>query len=237
MFSESAELYDAIYSTFKDYAAEADAIAALVRRTHDGARTVLDVGCGTGEHAKHLRFRHGFEVDGLDLDPGLLAFARRKVPDAHFVVADMAAFDLGRRYDVIACMFSSIGYLKTANRVTAALACFHRHLNTGGVVIVEPWFPPGVLRTGSGATRSGEVNGVRVERNSRTEISGNISTLTFTYRIEDANGSRTTEEVHELGLFTPAEMLGCFREAGLTATYDPVGLFDNRGLYVARAVA
>ena len=236
MFSESAELYDAIYGTFKDYAAEAKAIAALVRTAHPGARTVLDVGCGTGEHAKHLRASHGFAVDGLDLDPGLLAMARRKAQDAQFFEADMSAFDLGRQYDVVACLFSSIGYLKTLSRVTQALRCFRRHLVPGGIVIVEPWLTPDVMRAGAGSTKRAETNGVRVERTSHTAITGNISTLTFTYRIEDATGVRTAQEAHELGLFTPAEMLGCFREAGLAATHDAAGIFDNRGLYVARAI-
>jgi ubiquinone/menaquinone biosynthesis C-methylase UbiE len=237
VFSESAELYDAIYSSFKNYSAEAERIATLVRTTHPGAQRMLDVGCGTGEHAMHLRARHGFLVDGLDIDPGLVAFARQKVPDGEFVVADMSSFDLRRQYDVVVCMFSSIGYLKTISRVTAAFQCFRRHLRPNGVAIVEPWFPPGVLRVGKGTTRRGETNGIRVERTSHTAVTGNISTLTFTYRVESAAGTRTASEVHELGLFTPAEMLGSFSEAGLTATHDPVGLFDNRGLYVARALA
>jgi len=237
MFSASAELYDAIYGTFKDYATEADAIAELIRATHPNTRTILDVACGTGEHARHLRLRHGFSVDGIDLDAGLLAIARRKVADAHFVVADMAAFDLARGYDVVACMFSSIGYLKTIARVTEALVCFRRHLNPQGIVILEPWFQPGVLRVGSGATRSVQVDELRVERTSDTAVAGRLSTVTFTYHIESASGAQTAREVHELGLFTVDEMLGSFRDAGLVATHDPVGLSDGRGLYIARATA
>ena len=73
MFKESAEFYDAIYC-FKDYATEAAQIAALVRATHPGARRVLDVACGTGEHARHLSASHGFEVDGLDSTQGSSAW-------------------------------------------------------------------------------------------------------------------------------------------------------------------
>ena len=51
MFTASAEFYDLIYSTFKDYAAEAAQIASVLRRVNPGCRTVLDVACGTGEHA------------------------------------------------------------------------------------------------------------------------------------------------------------------------------------------
>ena len=237
MFTESAGLYDAIYSTFKNYAAEADAIASLVRTAHPGAKTMLDVACGTGEHAKHLHLRHGFVVDGLDLDPKLLAVARRKLPSARFFEADMSAFALAQRYDVIACMFSAIGYLKTLDRVTDALQCFRKHLAPNGVIIVEPWFQPGVLDLGPGKPRTAEVDGVRVERTSSTAIAGTISTLTFNYRIEGPDGVRTAEEVHELGLFTRDEMLASFHDAGLGAMHDPVGMFNNRGLYVARAVA
>ena len=233
MFSESAQLYDAIYRAFKDYAAEADAIATLVRASHPGSSTILDVGCGTGEHALHLRQRYGFAVDGLDRDAGLLAVAREKLPDARFFEGDMASFDVGHRYDVVMCLFSSIGYLQTLERVTAALRCFRRHLAEGGVIIVEPWFAPGVLRDGPGSTRRAEAGGVHVERTSHTTIEGRLSRLFFDYRIEDANGVRVAREVHELGVFTHDEMMASFREAGLAAVHDASGL-TGRGLYVAR---
>ena len=51
MFSASAELYDLIYSKFRDYIGEAAQIESLLRRLDPRCRTVLDVACGTGEHA------------------------------------------------------------------------------------------------------------------------------------------------------------------------------------------
>src|SRR5688572_30458546 len=94
MFTASAELYDTIYSSFKDYGAEADRIAALLYSEHPACRTVLDVGCGTGEHARLLAAR-GFEVHGLDLDPNLLRVAITKNPASRFYEADMCAFEIG----------------------------------------------------------------------------------------------------------------------------------------------
>ena len=235
MFSDSAELYDAIYGSFKDYAAEAAVIANVIRTGQPSARTLLDVGCGTGEHVMHLRAR-GFVADGLDIDPALLAIAARKVPSAEFFEADMTDFDLGTRYDVVACLFSSIGYLLTMPRVVAALRQFRRHVTSNGMIVIEPWFAPGMLRMGKGSKRQAEVGGTRVERTSETSISGRVSRLVFDYRIESAEGTRHAREVHELGLFTPEEMLAGFQDAGLRAEYDPVGMFDNRGLYIARVV-
>ena len=79
MFSASAQLYDLIYSEFKDYAAESTKLAAVIRRAHPHARTVLDIACGTAEHARLLADEHGFDVDGLDLDPAFVEIARRKL--------------------------------------------------------------------------------------------------------------------------------------------------------------
>jgi SAM-dependent methyltransferase len=234
VFSESAEFYDAIYFTFKDYAAEARDIARRIRAANSAARTILDVACGTGEHARLLSTVHGFSVDGIDLNPAFVRLAAAKNPAGRFVVADMANFDLGRRYDAVICMFSSIGYVRTLPMVERTLSRFKRHLAKGGVIIVEPWFPPGVLQHGYVSTKEGAVGATKVTRTSNNEIEGMTSRLRFDYRIEDASGVRHASELHELGLFTPAEMLGAFGRAGLEATHEPA-TESNRGMYVANA--
>lgn len=232
MFSASAEFYDLIYSTFKDYATEVAQLTSLLRRLNPACTTLLDVACGTGEHARLLSAQ-GFRVDGLDLDPAFLAIARRKNPDGRFFEADMSDFHLPHRYDAVLCLFSSIGYMKTLARVTGALRCFREHLVPGGVVVVEPWFPPGGLDPARVATNVGEANGIRVSRTSRVVIDGRVSRLLFDYEITDAAGIRHASEVHELGQFTTEEQVDAFHEAGLDVEHDPKGLMD-RGLFVAK---
>lgn len=231
MFSESAELYDAIYS-FKDYAAESAQVAGLIRASNPAARTLLDVGCGTGEHVRILATEHGFAADGLDIDEGLLAIARAKVPSARFFVADMSDFALGTRYDAIVSLFSSIAYLVTLDKVQRALACCRDHLASAGIVIIEPWFPPGVLQPGRVFRHEGQVGATHVERASRADVDGRVSRLHFDYRIEGPDGVRHVQEVHDLGLFTVDEMQEAFKSAGFTAAFDPVGL-SGRGLWTA----
>jgi SAM-dependent methyltransferase len=236
MFDKSAELYDLIYTSFKDYAGETAQIADVLRQLHPSCSTVLDVACGTGEHARHLAVEHGFLVDGLDLDAALLTIARRKHPGGRFFMADMGEFHLPHRYDAITCLFSSIGYLCTLNRVRGALRCFREHLASNGVIVIEPWFAPGVLQPGHVEQRTAEGAGVRVERTSHTEIEGRISRLHLDYRVTGPDGVRQSVEIHELGLFTTEEMLEMFRQSKLHADYDPYGL-TGRGLYVARTAA
>jgi ubiquinone/menaquinone biosynthesis C-methylase UbiE len=231
VFTESSELYDAIYFTFKDYRSEAREIADLIRAEHPSARTVLDVACGTGGHARLLAQEHGFTVDGLDLNADFLRLARRKHPAGRFHVADMTDFHLGQQYDAVICMFSSIGYVRTLHALEQTLHCFRRHLAPGGIVVVEPWFPPEAMESGHHSTRSAEAEGVRVERDAKTRIEGRLCHLHFDYRIEEGGVTRTAAEVHELGLFTEAETLLAFEHAGLSVRHEAASA--DRGLYIA----
>jgi ubiquinone/menaquinone biosynthesis C-methylase UbiE len=232
MFHESAELYDAIYFSFKDYAVEAAAIAARIRAEHPTAQTVLDVACGTGEHARRLASEHGFAVDGIDLNIEFLRLARIKHPTGRFYEADMSDFQLPDRYDAVICMFSSIGYVKTLPQLERTLQSFQRHLAPNGVVIVEPWFSPEVMKTGGHSVRAATANGIHVERTGTIVIDDRMCHLTFDYAITEDGQVRHTSEVHELGLFTKDETLRAFSNAGLIAEHHaPTDL--NRGLYVA----
>ena len=76
VFTKSAAFYDALYS-WKDYPAEAARLRELIARHTDGTR-LLDVACGTGKHLEQLQ--RWYEVEGLDLDPGLLDLARQRCP-------------------------------------------------------------------------------------------------------------------------------------------------------------
>lgn len=235
MFSESTEIYDAIYCAMKDYAAEARMIGSLIRLKNPAAHTVLDVACGTGEHARHLAADHGFAVDGIDLDAGFVTLAQCKNPAGRFERANMIDFDLGRRYDAVICMFSSIGYVLTLEHVTATLSRFAAHLAPGGVVIVEPWFRPDSFHHGRVHQHSVECEGFPVARMGYSTVEGRISTIHFEYLIGGPGGIARASEDHALGLFTTEELRACFAAAGLTAEYDPVGPM-NRGLFVARGV-
>src|SRR5580704_18280913 len=91
-FVESAELYDAIYQ-FKNYARECERLRSLVDEAVTAARTILDVACGTGEHARFL-MEH-FAVDGVDINENYLGAARQKNSGGNYTRDDMTEFDLG----------------------------------------------------------------------------------------------------------------------------------------------
>lgn len=228
-----AQLYDLLHlGAGKNYALEVGEVTKRLVREHPSARKLLDVGCGSGEHARLLHGR-GYDVEALDLNPDLVACAGAKLGADKVHVGDMEHLALPKRYDAVLCLYSSIGYLETPERITRALERFRAHLAPGGVVMVEPWFEPGVLTSGRISVTSVEAEGVKITRMSVPLLEGRRSSLHFHYLIGRATGIEHASEVHTLGMLTVDEMTACFHAAGLDVVYDAVGISD-RGLYIAK---
>jgi SAM-dependent methyltransferase len=155
-FAGSQRLYDAVYS-WKDYPAEVERLRQYLRGS-----TIHDVACGIGGHIQHLR--GAFEVVGVDIDPGMLEIAREKNPGVELRTADMRDFDLGRRFGTVLCLFSSIGYVGSVDELHTALACFARHAEAGGVVLVEPWLRREAFEPRPPLLMSHQADGVTVAR-------------------------------------------------------------------------
>lgn len=229
MFAKTARFYDACYA-FKDYSAEAKRIRELIPAEK---KTLLDVACGTGKHAAELA--KDFEVEGLDLDPDLLTIARERCPQVAFHEGDMTDFDLGKTFDVVTCLFSSIGYAETPAKLERALESMARHLNPGGILLLEPWLYVGQYRPGHLHMLTVDEPDLKIARMSIAEQKDNLSILGFEYLIATPEGVFRETETHILGLYAQEEYEQALRKAGFTVTYDEVGLM-NRGLFIAQTV-
>jgi SAM-dependent methyltransferase len=231
MFSESQQLYDAIYD-WKDYGKESARLAEIVaaHKTSPG-NDLLDVACGTGGHFPHLRGT--FTIEGLDLDPGMLAIARARHPDIPLHEGDMLDFDLGRQFDVVVSLFSSIGYARTSERMALATRNMARHVRLGGVLAIEPFFSPQTWQPRDKAPGARVVDkpDITVVRMIDWCREGNVMKSTFHYLVGTASKVEHFTEVHEMGLFTDEEHRAAFAAAGMAVTFDEQGLM-GRGLYI-----
>ncbi len=231
-FTRSAAFYDLIYG-WKDYAGETARLREILANEAPQAKSLLDVACGTGEHL--LRFT-GFERVGLDHEPPFLEIARQKVPEATFVLGDMRHFRLDRRFDVVTCLFSSIGYLLDDDSIRAALGNMAAHLHPGGVLLLEPWFEPKDWKTGNVTMRSfdgGSRQGCRI---TVAGLEGDVALTDFHYLLADGTEVQHLTESHRLRLLTREHLTRLLRSVGFEARREECERF-RRGLYVARCRA
>ena len=233
MFSASEKYYDEIYASLgKDYSKETEKAHKLIQKHKQSkGRLLLDVACGTGTHAGHLR--KYYKVEGLDLDKKMLSVARKKHPGIRFHQGDMTSFELDHRFDVVVCLFSSIGYVKTKSNLRKAIKTMSRHIQPGGVLLVEPWFSSKQWSVGHNHMVSVNQPRLKITRISHSARRGNISILEFQYLFGTPKGIEHHIEIHEMGLFTHTEYMDAFKAAGLDTIHDPKGL-DGRGLYIGR---
>jgi ubiquinone/menaquinone biosynthesis C-methylase UbiE len=229
MFSKTAQYYDKIYS-FKDYEAETQSLLALLREnTRIEGGKLLDVACGTGCHIECLK-KH-FEVEGLDISEDLLKMARQRNPEVVFYQGDMIDFHLGRQFDVVTCLFSSIGYVKTADMLGRAIGCMAGHLKPGGALVIEPWFTPDAWKPGTVHALLIDEDELKIARVNTSYADGPLSYFDLHYLIGTPEGTEHFVERHELGLFTTEEMKAALEAAELEVVYDPEGPAD-RGVFL-----
>ncbi|CAM5444772.1 hypothetical protein SCALM49S_05936 [Streptomyces californicus] len=167
-----AEIYDHIHAARgRDWDAEADAVARLVFERRPGARSVLDVACGTGAHLRRLR-EHFPVAEGLELSGTMREIAAARLPGSTVHRGDMRDFDLGTEYDAVLCMCFSMGYMASTVELAAAARSLARALAPGGVVVAEPWWFPEQFLDGFVTGSVAESDGLVVSRVSRSVREG-----------------------------------------------------------------
>lgn len=230
-YGKTAAYYDKLYA-WKDYAAESARLLEILEVKPDGPRrSLLDVACGTGRHIEYLK-RH-VDAEGLDLSVELLAIARARNPEVTFHVGDMMGFRLGRSFDVVTCLFSSIGYAKTLDQLNAAVQCMADHVKPGGILAIEPWFTPDLWIPNTVHGSFIDEPELKIARVNTSFVDGRVSIFELHHLIGTPRGTEHIVERHEMGLFTVDEMQAAMQGAGWTVEHDPDGL-SGRGLYVAR---
>jgi dTDP-3-amino-3,6-dideoxy-alpha-D-glucopyranose N,N-dimethyltransferase len=231
-YGELAPLYDLVHDA-KPYGEEARTIRTIVQRTaRRRCRTLLDVACGSGRHLQ--AFARWFDVAGIDASPAMLDLARRRLPQVPLRRGRMESFDLGREFDVVTLLFSTIGYARSRADLDRIVANLARHTTPGGVVVVEPWLTPERFRVGLVHHLVVEKDGTTVIRMNSSARRGRRSLFDFHHLVGARGSVRHFVEPHDLGLFDAREMRAAFRGAGLELRVYRRGLSSGRGLYVGR---
>jgi ubiquinone/menaquinone biosynthesis C-methylase UbiE len=232
LYEELAPYYDMIYN-WKDYQKEASKLIRLVRSNQlSTGRDLLDVACGTGRHLSYLRRR--FNCAGIDDSVEMLAVAKKKVRGVRFIKGSMTNFDARKKFDIVLCLFSSMGYLRTQNEIRRAAANFARHLKRGGVLIVEPWLRKSAWSDRTVHMQHSESDSLKIARVSFAWADGDLSVLDERYLIaQKGEGVKYVRDLHKMRFFEVESTLQAFRETGLEARFTEDSLMPGRGLLIA----
>lgn len=222
MYGKVARIYDLLYagSGMKDYDAEAHILHSLIQEASAGARTLLDVACGTGAHLDILR--RWYSVEGVDASPEMLAVARRRLPEVPLHAADMRTLELGRTFDAVTCLFSAIGYVTDPGEMRATIRRLAGHVAPGGVLIVDGWVRPEDWATGRRpAPEIASDDSTTVVRLAISRLDGPITDLEMHHLVRDDDGIDYFVEDHRLALVPTPDYVAAFEAAGLTTRVEP----------------
>lgn len=151
IFGNYARYYNLLYRD-KNYGKEAQYIHQLLQTHAPNTQSILELGCGTGNHALLLA-KQGYQVHGVDLSSEMLRqFSDRISPlpkqlasQLTFSQGDIRNIRLNLQFDVIISLFHVISYQTSNEDLQAAFRTVKAHLKPGGVFIFDCWYGPAVL--------------------------------------------------------------------------------------------
>lgn len=213
--SAYASAYDLLYRE-KDYKAECAIISeAFAKVATSPIKSLVDFGCGTGEHA--LRFAlSGIKVHGIDMSSEMIKLAVAKAATnrlnnyAAFTIGDIASTSINSTFDAALMMFAVLCYQTTNERLLKTLRNVRAHLNDGAPFIADVWYGPAVLMDRPGdRVREVHVEDGTLLRTTRTELSTINHTADVHFGLWKMQGDKVisrVSEIHRMRYLFPQEI-------------------------------
>jgi SAM-dependent methyltransferase len=179
------------------------------------APTLLELGCGGGNNALHLK-AHFAQVTLTDPSPQMLEVSRTLNPDCEHMVGDMRTLRLGRTFDVV-FIHDAIDYMTAQHDLRLALETAFLHCAPGGLALFVPdhvreTFEPSADHGG----RDGEARALRyLEWTYDPDDTDTTYTVEYAYLLrEKGRPTRVEHDQHTCGLFPRAEWVRLLGEVG-----------------------
>jgi SAM-dependent methyltransferase len=207
-FGTYGDYYDLLYAD-KDYAGEARYIDTLIQKYHPHKGSLLDLGCGTGRHARGL-IDLGYQVTGVERSSHMAAKIAPAV-DLTCHVGDMTTISLGGQFDTVTALFHVVSYLTTNAQISALFRNVERHLQTSGLFIFDVWYSPAVaaMKPEVRVKRASDA-GTEVMRIAEPALQPNENRVDVHYslyvRSLQETAYRKIEETHRMRHFSIPEM-------------------------------
>jgi SAM-dependent methyltransferase len=251
-FQDYARFYDLLNSG-KDYAQEVAYLRQALVEYGTGTSTILDMGCGTGRHARELA-KAGFTVHGVDRSRDMVRLATKHASGLESDVAARLSYDTddvreyraGRCFNAVTALFHVVSYQTTNQALMDTFLSAGANLQNGGLFLFDVWYGPAVLnQRPERRERSCEDGLIHVRRKAQPTLKANENIVEVNYEFvvtdKKSMSRRTFSETHTMRyLFTP-EICSLAETAGMEVlaaeewlTGRPPGLDTWSVFYVLR---
>lgn len=209
-FDKYSKYYDLLYKD-KDYNLESDYIITLLKENLIKYNNILELGSGSGNHAKYLT-ENGINIVGIEKSESMVEEAKQKnINNFTPIVGDIVHFQLNKKFDAAISMFHVISYLNENNAIISCLNSVNDHLNVGGIFIFDIWFSPAVYSQ-KPSTKIRRLNDnktsiIRIAESNSNNLN-NVVAVNFEVIINDleSNNSYTINETHHMRHFSFPEL-------------------------------
>lgn len=198
LFQRLAKYYDKIYK-WKEYQKEVEFIESLFKKFRGKVKHILDVACGTGNHAALLKER-GYSILGVDINEEMLEIARQKVKDVEFIEGDMRQLKIGKKFDAVLCLFSSIAYNPSYGELEQTLKNFYYHLKEDGILVFDNAFWKETFVRGHSTVNTVDEENLKLARFSNSQVTEKNLKIVFTYLIKENERLDFDIDEHVLGI-------------------------------------
>jgi len=223
IFEKYADFYDDLYID-KDYCNETKYIRSLLDHYLGQYQSILDLGCGTGQHAVNLA-QQGYQVYGVDQSQQMLGYAEKKKLAQHvnvqqrlkFRQADIRSMNLSRKFDAVLALFHVTSYLISQQDLHNYLDMVKNHLKDDGIFCFDFWYGPGVISEPP-ENRSKEVSvaGQIYKRIAEPIHDTENNCVKVNYRILDSDNTIVVSESHDMRYFFDEEIHDLLFSAGFS---------------------
>ncbi len=219
LYRELAEFYFDIESQHRKIEQDIDIIRSLLMRKE--SPTVLDLGCGTGEHLNRLK-RYGVHCTGIDNSDAMLAVAKKRFPrDITFENSDLRSFDYYSRFDLVMSLFGSMDYLIEDDEVDSLFWNTWRAMKPDGYGLFELWNADPVRKIGnkpmSPVSQSKHGHSFISRHRGFSMIDSEERTVVkvnYHYEVQKKDSVEIYDDTHVMRAFTPREIEAFLNQNG-----------------------
>ena len=256
-FNAYSKYYDLLYKD-KDYSGEAEYIHNLIQKYAPGAKSILNLGCGTGRHDIFLAEK-GYTITGVDISEDMISIARTNLSTTTnsanktnstcptFLCDDIRTVRLYSKFDAVISLFHVMSYQTTDSDLQETFTTARAHLNPDGLFIFDCWYGPAVLSDRPQVRiKRMENDEIEVTRIAEPFIHANSNIVTVNYEIlirdKEKDSMEIIKETHRMRyLFYPE--LKFMLKAAAFAIVDslkwmtfkrPLGFDSWSGVFITR---